>query len=117
MSQPNRKMSAGFQSVSVVLALALSAAVTSAAEASPPDTAALETGVVFQSNNAGLQRLHDAAVEKLRANIVRFTPSMDVLVEGGGYMNAWIETQPMGGEMYAKRTPQIALNNQTISEP
>ncbi len=39
---------------------------------------------------------------------------MKVLVEGGGYPNAWIETQPMGGEMYAKRDVQVALNNQVI---
>ena len=39
---------------------------------------------------------------------------MKILVEGGGYPNAWIETQPMGGEMYAKRDVQMALNNQVI---
>jgi hypothetical protein len=37
---------------------------------------------------------------------------MKALVEGGGYGNVWIETQPMGGEMYAKRNLEVALNNQ-----
>ena len=39
---------------------------------------------------------------------------MKVLVEGGGYNNAWIETQPMGGAMYAKRNLEVALNNQLV---
>ncbi len=42
----------------------------------------------------------DPAETKLAENLVRFTPPMTVLVEGGGYPNAWIETQPMGGELY-----------------
>ena len=33
---------------------------------------------------------------------------------GGGYGNVWIERQPMGGEMYAKRNIEVALNNQII---
>ena len=39
---------------------------------------------------------------------------MKVLVEGAGYNNAWIETQPMGGEMYAGRDLKVALNNQLV---
>ena len=54
------------------------------------------------------------AEARLAENIVRFTPAMKVLVEGGGYPNAWLETQPMGGGMIAKRDAQIALNNQSI---
>ncbi|MDE7300373.1 MAG: hypothetical protein K2N94_16365 [Lachnospiraceae bacterium] len=34
-----------------------------------------------------------------------------VLVEGGGYEKIWLETQPMGGEMYAKRDLEAGLNN------
>ena len=34
-----------------------------------------------------------------------------MLVEGGGYEKIWLETQPMGGEMYALREPEAALNN------
>ncbi len=84
------------------------------AEPSPPFRARLQTGVTFKSDQAGLQRLYDAAEARLEENIVQFTPSMKVLVEGGGYPNAWIETQPMGGEMAAKRDAQTALNNQAI---
>lgn len=72
------------------------------------------TGVQFESSNSQLKRLFDAAEAKSAANVVAFTPSMNILVEGGGYGNAWIETQPMGGEMYAKRDITIALNNQRI---
>jgi hypothetical protein len=91
---------------------ALSVAAASAAE--PPYRAPLPTGVTFHSDDADLQRLYEAAEARLGENLVPFTPSMRVLVEGGGYPNAWIETQPMGGEMYAKRDPQVALNNQSI---
>ena len=74
----------------------------------------LATSVSFQSNDADLQRLYDTADARIRENIVPFTSSMKVLVEGGGYPNAWLETQPMGGEMFAKRDLRIALNNQLI---
>ena len=76
--------------------------------------ASLPAGVTFRSADADLQRLYDAAEARLRENIAQFTPSTKILVEGGGYPNAWIETQPMGGEMYAKRDPQVGLNNQVI---
>jgi len=72
------------------------------------------TSVSFRTSDARLQRLFDAAEAKAATNIVQFTPTMKILVEGGGYENAWIETQPMGGEMYAKRNIDIALNNQVI---
>jgi hypothetical protein len=74
----------------------------------------LQTGVYFHSSDAALQRLFDAAETKGAANIVPFTPAMKVLIEGGAYNNAWIETQPMGGEMYAKRNLEVALNNQLV---
>lgn len=83
-------------------------------EEPPPFRALLPTATGFETDNRDLQRLHDAAVAVLEKNIVQFTPSMKVLVEGSGYMNAWLETQPMGGEMYAKRDVQTALNNQVI---
>ena len=85
-----------------------------ASAAEPPFTAPLKTHHSFTTADEGLQALHDAAVGKLKDNLVQFTPSMKVLVEGGGYPNAWIETQPMGGEMYAKRDVQTALNNSVI---
>jgi hypothetical protein len=98
-----------------VLALAFVAAFPAeSSETDPPFRARLPTSVHFRTADADLQRLHDAAEKCLRGNRVAFTPSMEVLVEGGGYPNAWIETQPMGGEMYAKRDPQVALNNQLV---
>ena len=72
------------------------------------------TEVTFQTTDMELQKLYDAAEQKTKSNIVQFTPTMKVLVEGGGYNNAWIETQPMGGEMYAKRNLEVALNNQLV---
>jgi len=96
-------------------ALAISLLLVSPALAGdPPFVAPLKTSATFQTGNADLQTLHDAAERKLLDNLVQFTPSMKVLVEGGGYPNAWIETQPMGGEMYARRDVQTALNNQLI---
>jgi hypothetical protein len=73
-----------------------------------------QTGVSFQTSDAQLQQLFNAAEATEKANIYQFTPTMKILVEGGGYGNAWIETQPMGGEMYAKRNLEVALNNQMI---
>jgi len=74
----------------------------------------VETGVVFETTDEALQTLHDTATAKMKGNLVRFTPSMTVLVEGGGYGNAWIETQPMGGEMFARHDVRTALNNQVV---
>ena len=37
-----------------------------------------------------------------------------VLVEGGGYEKIWLETQPMGGEMYALRNLEAAMNNTVL---
>ena len=72
-----------------------------------------ETKVVFHSSNNLVQKLFDTAQEKCRQN-ERFFGDKKVLIEGGGYHKVWIETQPMGGAMYAKRDLEIALNNQKI---
>lgn len=80
----------------------------------PPIMANVKTAAAFETTDRLLQGLYDAAVSKAEANVVQFTPSMKVLVEGGGYANAWLETQPMGGEMYARRDVQVALNNQLV---
>ncbi|MCQ2457720.1 MAG: hypothetical protein MJ142_03185 [Clostridia bacterium] len=72
-----------------------------------------ETGVRFETDDAVLQRLFDAAEGKCGRNI-RMFGGRKVLVEGGGYEKAWLETQPMGGGMYAKRDLTAALNNQLI---
>ena len=72
------------------------------------------TGVTFKTSDAFLQRLFDAAEAGAAGNIVQFTPGMKALVEGPTYQHLFLETQPMGGEMYAKRDLRIALNNQLI---
>jgi hypothetical protein len=70
--------------------------------------------VKLETSNDFLKRLFDIAEEKATKNIRPFG-DCNVLVEGSMlYPNVWIETQPMGGEMYAKRNIEVALNNQTI---
>ena len=74
----------------------------------------LVTAESFQTSHKGLQRLYQAGSEKMAKNISELSKDFPILVEGGGYSNAWIETQPMGGEMFAKANLQVALNNQVI---
>ena len=69
-----------------------------------------ETSVVFRTEDEKIQRVYDAAEEKCRLNLKLFGHDV-VLVEGGGYEKIWLETQPMGGEMYVLRNPEAALNN------
>lgn len=69
--------------------------------------------VVFDIDDASIKRLYDEAERKCLLNIKDFA-GRKVLVEGGGYEKIWLETQPMGGEMYAKRDIEIGLNNQLM---
>jgi hypothetical protein len=85
-----------------------------AERAQPQFRTDVKTEVSFQTTDKELQKLFDTAVAKANANLVQFTPSMQVLVEGAEYPNAWIETQPMGGEMFARHNVQVALNNQVV---
>jgi len=73
-----------------------------------------EVGVTFTTEDETLQRLYDAAEEAEKGNIVQFTPDRKLLVEGGGYLDVWLETQAMGGAMYGKRNLKVALENQLI---
>ncbi|MBQ8136906.1 MAG: hypothetical protein IJ174_05670, partial [Clostridia bacterium] len=68
------------------------------------------TRVSFQTEDAALQLLWDEAERKCRLNLKAFG-TQTVLVEGGGYEKIWLETQPMGGEMYALRDLEAAKNN------
>lgn len=72
-----------------------------------------QTSVKFSCTNARLQQLYDEAEKKCLLNLKRFGSDL-VLVEGGGYEKIWLETQPMGGEMYAKRNMRVAMNNQLL---
>lgn len=69
-----------------------------------------ETSVSFRTENEKLQKVYAEAEKKCRGNLRSFGGDR-VLVEGGGYEKIWLETQPMGGEMYALRELQTALNN------
>ena len=69
-----------------------------------------ETSVLFHTEDEKVQRVYDAAEKKCLLNLKDFGGSM-VLVEGGGYEKIWLETQPMGGEMYALRSLEAAKNN------
>ena len=71
------------------------------------------TSVSFRTSDKTLQQLFDRAEAMAEKNIVRFG-NYQVLVEGGGYTNVWLETQPMGGYMYAKRNLSVARNNSCI---
>lgn len=72
-----------------------------------------QTRVSFQCSDPLLQALMDSAEEKCKQNI-RLFGGRPVLVEGGGYEKIWLETQPMGGAMYAKHDLEVALNNQLL---
>ncbi len=71
------------------------------------------TRVHFQTSDVLLQKLVDEAEKKCLGNRKDFA-GRQVLIEGGGYEKIWLETQPMGGEMYAKRDMETALNNQLL---
>ncbi len=72
------------------------------------------TGSSFTTDDAQLQKLYSLGMTQLEKSLSKFAPGMTILVEGGGYKDAWLETQPMGGEMYAKHDLQVALNNQVV---
>ena len=69
-----------------------------------------ETSVSFRCDHPVLQRLYDEAERRCLNNLRDFA-GRTVLVEGGGYNKIWLETQPMGGEMYALRNLEAAKNN------
>ncbi|MBQ7359483.1 MAG: hypothetical protein IJW63_05245 [Lachnospiraceae bacterium] len=72
-----------------------------------------QTSVHFQTSNALLAKLVGEAERKSLSNIKDFD-GRKVLIEGGGYEKIWLETQPMGGEMYAKRNMEVGINNQLL---
>ena len=69
------------------------------------------TEVRFSTADAKWQRVFDAAEQIGRNNIVTWQ-NKRYLVEGGVYQGLWLETQPMGGDMYAGRCLETAYNNQ-----
>ena len=67
----------------------------------------------FSCSDHRLQTLWDKALSASRNNL-RFFEERKVLVEGGGYEKIWLETQPMGGEMYFPHDPEAAFNNVSL---
>ena len=70
--------------------------------------------VTFSTTDTSLQNLFDLTEKKAAENVRVFSPNYKVLVEGGEYPFVWVETQPMGGVMYAKRNLEVAYNNVAI---
>ena len=70
----------------------------------------LKTEVVFKTSDTTLQKVFNEAEKMAKLNLKEFG-KYHVLVEGGGYRYVWLETQPMGGYMYAKRNLEVAKNN------
>lgn len=70
------------------------------------------TSVVFRTSDKALQSVFDKAEGKAKWNIKNFG-KYKVLVEGAGYDCVWLETQPMGVVMYAKRDIEIFYNGNT----
>ena len=60
------------------------------------------TGVRFCCEDDGRQQVFDRCEELAKPNIKRFGDRR-VMREGAKYDGVWLETQPMGGEMYATR--------------
>lgn len=73
----------------------------------------IHTEVTFQTSDTLLQKLVNAAEKKSLENLKDFA-GRTVLIEGGGYEKIWLETQPMGGEMYAKRNIEAGWNNNLL---
>lgn len=69
--------------------------------------------VQFICENKALQALYDRCASLCARNEADYGDKR-VLREGSDYDGVWLETQPMGGEMYAKRNVEAALNNQLI---
>lgn len=69
-----------------------------------------ESGVEFRTNDTELQAVFDDCERLCLQNRKEFG-DYNVLIEGAKYNGVWLETQPIGGEMYAKRDISVALAN------
>ena len=68
------------------------------------------TAVRFFTNDSTLKKVYDLGDAFLAGNEMDYNDRR-VIKEGATYPNVWLETQPMGGEMYAKRNLEVGLNN------
>jgi hypothetical protein len=62
------------------------------------------------TNDTLAQKIFNRAEELAATNIARID-GRKVMTEGAHYHHLWLETQPMGGYMYAPRDPEVARNN------
>lgn len=67
-----------------------------------------------ETSNCSLQRLFESIINRAEANLRDYADGRRVLVEGDIWNGLWLETQPMGGVMYGKCDPAIAINNMNI---
>ena len=72
-----------------------------------------ETRTTLKTKDTDLQYVFDTA-ERMCLENVRVFGDTPIIREGAKYDGVWLETQPMGGEMYAMRNMEIALNNHLI---
>lgn len=72
-----------------------------------------KTGVSVTTSDTALAALIERALALCEENKASFG-GIPVLREGGKYNGVWLETQPMGGEMYACRDAVTALGNHLI---
>ncbi len=72
-----------------------------------------ESGVKFKTGDKDLKFVFDKCEELCSGNVKTFN-DYEVLIEGSKYTGVWLETQPIGGEMYAKRNMKTAINNMLI---
>lgn len=70
-----------------------------------------DAGVRFVTTDARLQSFYDLAEKRASENVKIGNYERKVLVEGDIWIGLWLETQPMGGVMYAKRDITVARNN------
>jgi hypothetical protein len=68
-------------------------------------------GVRVVTTNEMLQRIFDGVIRANIKNEERMPDGRRVMVEGDIYRGLYLETQPMGGEMYGKFDLEIARNN------
>jgi hypothetical protein len=102
-----------FSRIIAVLFLAVWTASAASCQNNTANGSLPETGVSFKTSDYILQKIFDEAVRLARLNIKDFG-RYSVMVEGAGYNAVFLETQPMGGGMYANRDVEIAKNNQLV---
>lgn len=69
-----------------------------------------KTSVAFKTADTELKSYYDIAEAHLKENETVYNDKR-LIKEGATYPNVWLETQPMGGEHYAKRNIEVGFNN------